>query len=178
MTDVRDSPKPAKSSKSVTTSRSVASRLKPRLGWREWVGLPGLGVPAIKAKLDTGARTSAIHAVDVVHSERDGIPWVTFSLLPFQRTKSGRLRVDAEVIDRRVIRSSSGATSTRFTIVTPLECAGGCWDIELTLASRDQMGFRMLLGRSALRGFLIDPSASWLTGIPALPVSAAPRRKR
>jgi hypothetical protein len=135
------------------------------LGWREWVGLPTLGVPFIKAKLDTGARTSAIHAYDIEPFERDGVTWLRFVLHPDQRSTRLSVPCEAPMLDRRAVRSSDGALSDRYAILTPLSVAGFNWNIELTLAGRDDMGFRMLLGREALRGrVLVDPGAAYAAG--------------
>jgi len=132
------------------------------LGWREWVHLPDLGVDLIKAKLDTGARTSAIHANHITPFEKDDEEWVRFSLNPYQRDTAHEVVCAAAVLDQRRIRSSNGHVSRRYTIKTPLVIAGFQWDIELTLVSRDEMGFRLLLGRQALRGHaLLDPGSSF-----------------
>ena len=139
-------------------------RPKLSIGWREWVGLPEFGVPRIKAKVDTGARTSAIHAFRIRPFERDDEEWVSFELHPFQRDSADRIACEARVVDRRRIRSSNARTEWRYVIRTPLSIGGRRWPIELTLAKRDEMGFRMLLGRTALRRrVIIDPAKSFLT---------------
>lgn len=130
------------------------------IGWREWVRLPDLGI-VVKAKVDTGARTSAIHATDI---ERQG-DVVHFTVHPHQRDDDDATRVSAPLVDVREVRSSSGATSERYVVRTPVTLHRRRWTIELTLASRDDMGFRMLLGRTAVRGrFLVDPGVSYLAG--------------
>lgn len=137
------------------------------LGWREWVSLPGLGVDRIKAKLDTGARTSAIHANDIEPFVRDGGDWVRFVVHPIQRDGSFELACEAPALDRRAVRSSNGVVSNRWTVLTPMAIAGVQWHIELTLVGRDDMGFRLLLGRQALRHrALLDPGASFTAGRP------------
>lgn len=137
----------------------------PLVGWREWVGLPQLEVPQIKAKLDTGARTSSLHAFDLERFERKGRPWVRFNVHAKQRSAKPEIACEAEVLEERRVRSSSGHASLRPVILTPLTIGTLTWPIEITLASRDEMGFRMLLGRQALRGrCLLDPGRSYLIG--------------
>jgi len=139
----------------------------PIIGWREWVGLPGLGIKAIKAKVDTGARSSSLHAFNLRQSERDGVTWVHFLVHPVQRRTDETIEVEAPVLDFRSVRSSSGKAETRPVIVTEVALFGTAWPVELTLASRDQMGFRMLLGRQAFRGrFLVDAGKSYYGGKP------------
>lgn len=135
------------------------------LGWREWVGLPQLGVRAIKAKLDTGARTSALHAFRMKRFTRDGVPMVRFEVHPIQRSTASTVTVEVPVVEEREVRNSGGAVELRPVIRTPLELAGRRWEIEVTLTRRDQMGFRLLLGREALRGrAVVDPQASFRLG--------------
>lgn len=136
-------------------------------GWREWVRLPGLGVGPVKAKLDTGARTSALHAFDLESFERDGTDWVRFSVHPWQRSADDAVLVECPVHDRRVVRSSTGHTQERFVVLTELELLGHTVTTEVTLTRRDEMGFRMLIGREALRqGFLVDSGRSYVGGRP------------
>ena len=146
--------------------RSASKPLRaPVIGWREWVAFPEFGVTEIKAKIDTGARTSSIHAQHIKSFERDGKQWVRFQIHPLQRTTKQTLDVEAELLEYRRVTSSTGHASMRPVVVTPARLFGIQWDIELTLTSRDEMGFRMLLGREAVRGrFLIDPSKSFLAG--------------
>ena len=133
------------------------------IGWREWVTLPDLGV-TVKAKVDTGARTSALHVEDITVGE-DGT--VGFVVLPDQHDDAVRVAATATLLDVREIRSSSGEVQQRYVIKTWAKLHRRRWQIELTLASRDEMGFRMLLGRTAMRGrFLVDPAASYLAGGP------------
>lgn len=139
----------------------------PVIGWREWIAIPGLGVPRIKVKVDTGARTSALHAFDLERFERDGRPMVRFEAHPLQRDTSVRIPVEAELVERRRVRSSSGDRTLRPVVRTEIELMDQRWEIELTLIRRDPMGFRMLLGRQAVRGrFLVDPGRSFLCGRP------------
>nr|VFJ57579.1 MAG: Uncharacterized conserved protein [Candidatus Kentron sp. DK]VFJ58232.1 MAG: Uncharacterized conserved protein [Candidatus Kentron sp. DK] len=138
---------------------------KPIIGWREWVAFPDLDVPRVKAKIDTGARSSAMHASGISEFNRDGVLWVNFHIHPFQRKKHVRVSCSARVFDHREVKSSSGHRQERYVIITRLEIMGQCYPIEITLTDRDSMGFRVLLGRTAFRNhFLIDPNHSFLCG--------------
>ncbi|HEX8971041.1 MAG TPA: RimK/LysX family protein [Oryzihumus sp.] len=140
-------------------------------GWREWVSLPGLDVPWIKAKLDTGARTSTLHAFDLRELDRGGEVWVRFSIHPWQRSDEDAVTVDCAVHDRRAVRSSSGHAEERIVVLMDLELVGRKVTAEVTLSRRDEMGFRMLVGREALRqGFVVDSGRSYLGGRPTLAV--------
>jgi hypothetical protein len=146
----------------------------PVAGWREWVALPDFDVAWIKAKLDTGARSSSIHAFDIEEFDRDGETWVSFAIHPWQRSETDLVRVERPVADRRVVRSSTGHEDERYVIATRITVVGRDLDAELMLANRDEMGFRMLVGREALRGaVLVDPGRSYLGGKP----KRATRRK-
>lgn len=136
-------------------------------GWREWVSLPGLGVPWLKAKLDTGARTSAIHAFHLSEFERSGEAWVRFAVHPWQRSADDETWTELPVHDVRQVRSSSGHVERRYVVLTSVGLMQHPVDAEVTLSRRDEMGFRMLLGREVLRqGFLVDPGRSYLGGRP------------
>lgn len=136
-------------------------------GWREWVALPDLEVPWVKAKLDTGARSSSIHAFDLEEFERDGRAWVSFAVHPWQRSEVDTVRCELPVVDRRAIRSSTGHEEERLVVRTRITVVGHDLDAELTLANRDEMGFRMLVGREAMRGVvLVDPGRSYIGGRP------------
>ena len=136
-------------------------------GWREWVGLPALGVAHIKAKLDTGARTSALHAFELEEFQRDGTAWVRFDVHPWQRSTEDSVTCELPVHDRRTVRSSSGHVQERYVVLADIELVGRCVTAELTLTRRDDMGFRLLVGREALRqGFLVDSGHSYLGGRP------------
>ncbi|MFV0316394.1 MAG: ATP-dependent zinc protease [Microthrixaceae bacterium] len=139
---------------------------KPRkgvVGWREWVRIPEFSDVAVKAKVDTGARTSALHAFGL-ELERDGsVITACFEFHPLQRSSRESTRVRAEVIGFRQVRSSNGRSETRPLVRTPIEVGGVAWPADITLTSRDTMGFRMLLGRAAIaRRFLVDPGRSYL----------------
>jgi len=136
------------------------------IGWREWVSLPQLGIPAIKAKIDTGARTSAIHAFDIERVKRDGgQDWLTFSVQPLQRIGSIMVRCESPLIDIRRVTDSGGHASDRFFITTQLQIGDESRDIEMTLSQRDDMLFRMLLGRTSMvPGIQVNPSESFSLG--------------
>lgn len=142
------------------------------VGWREWVRLPDLGIRNIKAKVDTGARSSALHVSSLEAFEHDGEPWVRFGVQPIPRNMRDVTSVAAPVMEYRSVRSSNGTTETRPVIVTDVELLEVVWPVELTLTNRDAMRFRMLLGREAVRGrFLVDSGRSFYGGRPK-------RRKR
>ncbi len=140
-------------------------------GWREWVGLPDLGVEHVKAKLDTGARSSALHAFDVAEFEREGAAWVRFTIHPWQKSSADARTVELPVHDRRTVRSSSGHVQQRYVVLMKLRLLDRILPVEVTLTRRDAMGFRLLIGREALRqGFLVDSGRSYLGGRPPKPV--------
>jgi hypothetical protein len=152
--------------------------MTPTIGWREWVALPELGVDAIKAKVDTGARSSTLHAwaVEVVDHPHAG-PMVRFVLHPHQRDDSLTVTVDAPLVGWRDVRSSNGTLERRPVIRTVVVIAGSRVPIELTLTRRDEMGFRMLIGRLALRRrFVIDPAQSFAGGGTTVAASSASSR--
>jgi hypothetical protein len=132
------------------------------IGWREWVGLPELGVDRIRAKIDTGARSSSLHAYGMERYSVDGVEMVRFRPEP---ARTGPV-VEMPVVAERVVRNPGGRSETRPVISTRLRWNGRLWRIELNLTRRDEMGFRMLLGRQALgRRLVIDPGRSFLGGI-------------
>lgn len=135
------------------------------VGWREWVALPDFGVPRIKAKVDTGARTSVLHAFRVQEFVEADTLWARFEIHPAQRSSRDSRTVIAPVVEHRRIRSSNGSVQNRPVIRTTLEILGQQFTIDLTLTNRDEMGFRMLIGRVALRRrFLVDPTRSYYGG--------------
>ena len=137
--------------------------ITPTIGWREWVALPELGVDAIKAKVDTGARTSALHAFYVEPFGPARARKVRFGVHPLPRRNDIAIECIARVIDRRDVRSSNGEIEERFVIETPIRIGERQWRIEVTLANRNMMTYRMLLGRQAIsRDVLVDPSSSFL----------------
>lgn len=135
------------------------------LGWREYIGLPGLGIDRVKAKVDTGARTSCIHAFSVEAFEKNGESWVRFGVHPKQKDTVTELWCEAPVIDCRPVTDSGGHTETRYVIRSTLVIGEHSFEAELTLSNRDNMRFRMLLGRTAMRNrFVVDSGASYLQG--------------
>lgn len=135
------------------------------IGWREWVSLPGLNVRKIKAKIDTGARSSSLHAFDVETYHENEIERVRFSIHPMQTRDDIFINADVPILERRLVKSSNGEVSERIVIRTKLLILGQQMQVDLTLANRDAMGFRMLVGREAIRTrFLVDSGGSFLAG--------------
>lgn len=135
------------------------------VGWREWLSLPELGIQAIKAKVDTGARTSALHAFFVEPFTKNNEQWVHFSIHPEQHNTEHVIECESPVLDQRMVTDSGGHTEHRFVIETLIRLGQKSWKAEMTLTDRDSMKFRMLLGRTALSNeFYVDPSASYVQG--------------
>lgn len=145
---------------------------KVMLGWREWVALPELGIVSIKAKVDTGARTSALHTFKLKHFSEEGVAKVRFSIHPYQHDLSVIRECVANLADERNVTDSGGHTELRPVILTPVCLGGISKNIEITLTTRENMKFRMLLGRTAMYGdFTVDPEGSYLLGEPELACS-------
>ncbi len=145
----------------------MLSRLFSRktVGWREWISLPDLGVDFIKAKIDTGAKTSVLHADNIRIVRKGDKRYVRFVIYPGQRSRHVATPARALLVEKRLIRSSSGHSSKRPVIRTHIRVGTQSWPIEVTLVDRDVMGFRMLLGRQAiLKRFVVDPAHSFLIG--------------
>jgi hypothetical protein len=139
----------------------------PLLGWREWVTLPELNLKHIKAKIDTGARSSALHAFALEPYRKSGQRWVMFAIHPEQKHTDTIIECHAPIKDRRFVSDSGGHKQRRYVIESQLMIGQSLISAEITLTNRDNMQFRMLLGRTAMNGnFIIDPSASYLQGEP------------
>ena len=135
------------------------------LGWREWVSLPGLGIDRIKAKIDTGARTSALHAFDVRLVEDHDKKLVKFCIHPEQKNLDKVIECEAVLLDEREVKDSGGHSENRYVIETDILIGSQLHTAEFTLTNRDSMGFRMLIGRTAMKGhYLVDPGKSYVTG--------------
>jgi len=135
------------------------------IGWREWVSLPELGIEHIKAKIDTGARTSALHAFSVRTFTKQGIKMVRFRIHPYQRRKDVVVECIAPVLDKRWVTDSGGHREQRYVIESLVKLGELVWPIELTLTNRENMKFRMLLGRTAMKGRIrVNPGRSYLVG--------------
>ena len=134
------------------------------IGWREWLALPELQIPAIKAKVDTGARTSALHAYFVEPFAREGVQMVRFGVHPLQKRLDLEIVCEAPVKDYRSVSDSGGHKEMRYVIETTIQLGMLSRTIEMTLTNRDNMKFRMLLGRTALAGMQVVPDRSYLTG--------------
>ncbi|MGH8557680.1 MAG: RimK family alpha-L-glutamate ligase, partial [Methylococcales bacterium] len=135
------------------------------VGSEEWCSFHALGVPFIKARVDSGAKTSSIHAFNVQTFKRNQVPWVSFEVYPLQNDRRTVIRCEQAIFDRRTVKSSNGNSEKRYVILTPMTLSGHSWDVELTLSNRDSMGYRMLLGREAMHGRIwVDPSEQNICG--------------
>ncbi|MDA1000449.1 MAG: RimK/LysX family protein [bacterium] len=153
-------------------THSPRKKLKHRLpkkiiGCSEWVRLPMLHIPAMKAKVDTGARTSALHALDPEPFRKAGETWIRFGVIPDTARPHARRLCSAPIADRRMVTNSGGHREHRYFIHTLIELGGETWEAEVSLTDRATMKFDLLIGRTALRGhFLVDPGRSYLAGRP------------
>ena len=140
---------------------------KPMLGWREWVALPELNIELVKAKIDTGARSSALHAFAIEPYRKGGERWVMFAIHPIQKQTDISIECHAPIKDRRIVSDSGGHKQHRYVIETQLILGKKTIKAEMTLTNRDSMLFRMLIGRTTMSDqFIIDPHASFLQGKP------------
>lgn len=137
------------------------------VGWREWFALPELSIDRVKAKIDTGARTSALHAFFVEPFEEAGQKMVRFGVHPFQKRSDIEIICQSPIKDYRQVRDSGGHQEMRYVIETTIRLGERIWSIEMTLTNRDNMKFRMLLGRTAMRGMAVLPDRSYLFGRPS-----------
>jgi hypothetical protein len=145
------------------------STQKQLVGWREWVALPDLHLGHIKAKIDTGARSSALHAYVIDPYRKGGQRWIMFGIHPVQRESELSIECHAPVKDRRLVTDSGGHKQRRYVIETQLILGGSAMTAEVTLTNRDSMAFRMLIGRTTMDShFIVDPGASYLQGKPAI----------
>ncbi len=139
--------------------------MKTVVGSEEWVSLSELQIPYVKARVDSGAKTSSLHATNIQPYQKDNETWVNFDVFPIQNDGKRKITCKALVVDKRVVKSSSGDREERFVVRTEISLNEQKWDIELTLTNRDSMGYRMLLGRHAMMGrIIVDPSESFLAG--------------
>lgn len=139
------------------------------LGSEEWCSFPELGIPTIKARVDSGAKTSALHAINIAPFIKNDANWVKFDINPIQNNLKTVIHCEAPLVDKRVVKSSSGFREQRYVIQTTLDIGDSKWPIEMTLTNRDSMGFRMLLGREAMSGrILVDPEKKYLLGQPSV----------
>lgn len=152
------------SQKNITLLRPI--KKYPVIGWREWVALPLLNIHKIKAKVDTGARTSALHAFSLKPFTENGKNKIRFDIHPMQHNTNHIITCAAEIVDKRLVTDSGGHAEERYVIQTPLTIAGQTWAVEITLTERENMLFRMLLGRSALsKRFIVNPARSFVTRV-------------
>ncbi|KXS52545.1 MAG: hypothetical protein AWU57_3068 [Marinobacter sp. T13-3] len=160
---------PTKKTETIKTVYPDRTKAKAQLGWREWVALPDLGINRIKAKVDTGARTSCLHAYRTEPYTENGERRVRFWVHPVQNNLHESIECDAKVLDERTVSDSGGHKEERLVIETTLVVGDLSWPVEMTLTNRDTMRFRMLLGRTAMSGRSeIYPEASYLAGEPVL----------
>lgn len=149
------------------------------VGWKEWVALPDLGIDWLKAKMDTGARSSALHAWGIEIVDADGLTQVRFEIHPWQASALDAVTVELPLVDRRQVRSSTGHVEDRLVVATTLQIGDLSFPTELTLTNRDSMGLRMLVGRRAMKGkMLVDSAGAYRTGQPPREIRARNRARR
>lgn len=137
------------------------------VGSEEWCSLPAIGIPTIKARVDSGAKTSALHAINIKTFTKDHQEWVKFDINPIQNNAKALIHCEAQLVDQRIVKSSSGFREKRYVIQTSVSLGDKTWDIEVTLTNRDSMGYRMLLGREAMSGrVMVDPEQRFVLGQP------------
>lgn len=147
------------------SNRKSMSNSPITVGWREWVSLPDLNLPAVKAKFDTGARTSSLHTYFIEPYEDNGKSMVRFGVYPLQRREDIEVICQAEVVDRRWTTDSGGGRENRYVIASTISMAGMDWPIELNLTSREDLRFRFLVGRTAMKDkVIVDPVRSYVLG--------------
>lgn len=134
------------------------------IGWREWASMPELNIPFIKVKVDTGAKTSALHAYNIEILHKNGKEYAKFIVHPLQRNDTIARYCEAEIVDKRNVKSSNGYSEERLVIRTPIKIGNNSWNIDITLTKRDIMKHRMLLGRTAMKNLIIDPSRTYCQG--------------
>lgn len=137
------------------------------VGWREWASLPELGIKRLKAKIDSGARTSCLHTFSLEPFKKNGKKWIRFGIHPFQRNTDKEVICEAEIVDERIVTDSGGHSEMRYVIKTLLVLDNKSWPVEITLTNRDSMRFRMLIGRTAMKNRIhIHPDSSYICGKP------------
>ena len=137
------------------------------VGSEEWCSLPTIGIPTIKARVDSGAKTSALHAINIKTFSKDHQEWVKFDINPIQNNAKALIHCEAKLVDQRIVKSSSGFREKRYVIQTQVSLGNKTWEIEVTLTNRDSMGYRMLLGREAMSGrVMVDPEQRFVLGQP------------
>ena len=132
------------------------------VGWKEEAKLSELNIAPIKVKVDTGAKTSSLHAFDIKAYEKEGVTYVKFKTSPYKRHPKKIVECNSEVIDYRKIKSSNGQTQLRYVIRSPITIGNRTWDIDITLADRKKMRYKMLLGREAMRDITVSPHESYI----------------
>ncbi len=135
------------------------------VGWREWAGLLDFDVPLIKVKIDTGAKTSALHAYDIKIVRLNNKECAEFIIHPIQNNDKVCRKAVAEIVGMRTVKSSNGHKENRIVIRSPIKIGKCIWDIDITLTNRDIMHHRMLLGRAAMTNVLVDPTKSYCQGV-------------